>query len=305
MQFGPAEISALKIRRLAFELGLSDLRVQGALLARALPQGTPNLAVCPCCGYPTIESRSGHDICCLCNWQDDGQDDANADVVRGGPNADYSLTEARGNFVEYRTQYRPSDVPRFARAAPTYEARSALVAAFEALLPVVHPWEFIAAMPEIERLDRSVYEIQFGKRERERPPDPAAEKRRGEYRAWDAWATLEAKSLAPWRRGWTQPPPARRAKDRALTALVNAISMRLCQLAGGGDVVMPDRVDFFPGVTEWVRGEQSATLCRYDEDGKVGLTLEPEPGYEHIRFYHLDDADVVEDAAARLARHFA
>jgi hypothetical protein len=172
MQFGPAEISALKIRRLAFELGLSDLRVQGALLARALPHGTPKLAVCPCCGYPTIGSRRNHDVCCLCSWQDDGQDDADADNVRGGPNADYSLTEARGNFVEYRTQYRPSDVRRFARETPAFEARSALVAAFDALLPAVRPWEFIPAMPEIERLDRSIYEIQFGKRERERPPDP-------------------------------------------------------------------------------------------------------------------------------------
>ncbi|MDQ6944442.1 MAG: hypothetical protein M3169_18235 [Candidatus Eremiobacteraeota bacterium] len=303
MQFGPAEISALKIRRLAFELGLSDLRVQGALLGRALPRRTPNLAVCPCCGYPTIEARRDHDICCLCNWEDDGQDDADADNVRGGPNSDYSLTEARANFVEYRTQYRPSDVRRFARATPTYEARSALIAAFDALLPAVHPWEFIAAMPEIERLDRSIYEIQFGKPEREPPPDPAAEKLRGTYREWDAWATLAAKSLAPWRRGWTQPPPARRAKDHALAALVNAISLRLHSL-GTRDVVMPERVDFFSGVTEWVRGERSATLCRYDGDGKVGLTLWPDPGYEHIRFYYLDDEHAVEDAVARLAGHF-
>jgi hypothetical protein len=303
MQFGPADISALKIRRLAFELGLSDLRVQGALLARALPHGSPDLAVCPCCGYPTIAARRDHDVCCLCNWQDDGQDDHDADNVRGGPNADYSLTEARSNFVEHRTQYRPSDVSRFAHATPTYEARSALIAAFDALLPAVHPWEFIAAMPEIERLDRSIYEIQFGKRERERPPDPAAEKLRAEYRTWDAWAALEARSLAPWRRG-TQPPPARRAKDHAFTALVNAISSRLRSLASVPHAVMPERLDFFAGVTQWVRGEQSATLCRYDTDDKVGLTLWPEPGFEHLRFYHLDDADVVEDAAARLARHF-
>ncbi|MEA2785854.1 MAG: hypothetical protein QOF71_1958 [Candidatus Eremiobacteraeota bacterium] len=304
MQFGPAELSALKIRRLAFELGLSDFRVQGALLARALPHGSPNLAVCPCCGYPTIASRSYYEICCLCGWEDDGQDDHNADNVAGGPNADYSLTEARGNFVEYRTQYRPSDVQRFSRAAPTYEARSALIAAFDALLPAVRPWKFIAAMPEIERLDTSIYEIQFGKRERQRPADPAAEKLRGEYRTWDAWAALEAKSLPPWRRG-SQPPPARRAKDRAVAALVNAISLQLQSLAGLRDIVMPERLEFFSGITEWVRGEQSATLCRYDTDDKVGLTLWPEPGYEHIRFYHLDDENIVEDAAARLARHFA
>src|SRR6202163_4221179 len=135
MQFGPADISALKIRRLAFELGLSDLRVQGALLGRALPHGTPNLAVCPCCGYPTIGGRRDYDVCCLCNWEDDGQDDANTDNVLGGTNGDNSLTEARGTYVKYRTQSRPSDVRGFARGPPTYAASSAFIAAFDALLP--------------------------------------------------------------------------------------------------------------------------------------------------------------------------
>lgn len=31
-------------------------------------------------------------------WQDDGQDDHDADTVRGGPNRQLSLTEARANF---------------------------------------------------------------------------------------------------------------------------------------------------------------------------------------------------------------
>lgn len=53
---------------------------------------------CPCCGYPTLDERAAFDICVLCNWEDDGQDDLNADEVWGGPNAGYSLTEARKNF---------------------------------------------------------------------------------------------------------------------------------------------------------------------------------------------------------------
>jgi len=74
-------------------------------------------ATCPCCGYPTINGRGAYDICPLCGWEDDGQDDAGhgpsgaprPDVVVEGPNHGYSLTEARENFAEYVTMYRPTD----------------------------------------------------------------------------------------------------------------------------------------------------------------------------------------------------
>lgn len=50
---------------------------------------------CPSCGYPTIYARCSFDICSICFWEDDGQDDQEADEVFGGPNDDYSLTEHR------------------------------------------------------------------------------------------------------------------------------------------------------------------------------------------------------------------
>jgi hypothetical protein len=53
---------------------------------------------CPCCGYLTLESRGWYQICQVCFWEDDGQDDQDADVVRGGPNYELSLTQARQNF---------------------------------------------------------------------------------------------------------------------------------------------------------------------------------------------------------------
>ena len=34
----------------------------------------------------------------VCFWHDDGQDDQDADVVRGGPNYELSLTAARANY---------------------------------------------------------------------------------------------------------------------------------------------------------------------------------------------------------------
>jgi hypothetical protein len=76
---------------------------------------------CPCCGYPTINERTAYEICSLCAWEDDGQDDNPhrpegyhdyfaPDDVAGGPNHDYSLTEARENFATNLTSYRPADI---------------------------------------------------------------------------------------------------------------------------------------------------------------------------------------------------
>jgi hypothetical protein len=53
---------------------------------------------CPCCYCKTLSERGGFAICEVCFWEDDGQDDYDADVVRGGPNGVLSLTEARDNY---------------------------------------------------------------------------------------------------------------------------------------------------------------------------------------------------------------
>ncbi|MFF4554441.1 CPCC family cysteine-rich protein [Streptomyces sp. NPDC001422] len=53
---------------------------------------------CPCCGFLTLDERGSYEICPVCFWEDDGQDDQDANRVRGGPNGRLSLTEARRNF---------------------------------------------------------------------------------------------------------------------------------------------------------------------------------------------------------------
>lgn len=53
---------------------------------------------CPCCGCLTLSHRGADDICPVCFWEDDGQDDHDADDVRGGPNYGLSLTVARLNY---------------------------------------------------------------------------------------------------------------------------------------------------------------------------------------------------------------
>ncbi|MFE1312539.1 CPCC family cysteine-rich protein [Streptomyces sp. NPDC058755] len=76
---------------------------------------------CPCCGFLTLDERGCFEICPVCFWEDDGQDDDDADRVRGGPNGRLSLTEARRNFRalgasdERRTKFvrapLPNEVP--------------------------------------------------------------------------------------------------------------------------------------------------------------------------------------------------
>lgn len=55
---------------------------------------------CPCCKSLTLHERAGYEICPVCYWEDDGQDDPYADQMRGGPNG-MSLTQGRLNYKKY------------------------------------------------------------------------------------------------------------------------------------------------------------------------------------------------------------
>ncbi len=74
-----------------------------ALVKRSIykPRSKGVLYRCPCCGYQTLTERGGYDICPVCFWEDDGQDDEDADNIRGGPNGALSLTQARTNYREF------------------------------------------------------------------------------------------------------------------------------------------------------------------------------------------------------------
>ena len=58
------------------------------------------LVACPCCGHATLNARGLNEICPVCFWEDDGQDNEDADRWRGGPNR-VSLREARMNFHRF------------------------------------------------------------------------------------------------------------------------------------------------------------------------------------------------------------
>ena len=55
---------------------------------------------CPCCGHVTLSNRAGYETCDECGWEDDGQDDHDSHIVRGGPNGSQSLDAARTRYVE-------------------------------------------------------------------------------------------------------------------------------------------------------------------------------------------------------------
>lgn len=55
---------------------------------------------CPCCGYRTLNSPEAMELCPVCWWEDDGQEDGDAAEVRLTVNGMLSLTEARAHFLE-------------------------------------------------------------------------------------------------------------------------------------------------------------------------------------------------------------
>ena len=56
---------------------------------------------CPCCGCKTLGERTAFEICGVCFWEDDGQDDTDAEENRGGPNGSLSLKQARANYRQF------------------------------------------------------------------------------------------------------------------------------------------------------------------------------------------------------------
>jgi hypothetical protein len=55
---------------------------------------------CSCCKYKTLHGRGQDEICPVCFWHDDGQDEDEADEVWGGPNKSLSLRQAQANYAK-------------------------------------------------------------------------------------------------------------------------------------------------------------------------------------------------------------
>jgi len=123
----------------------------------AIPPGGIRIS-CPCCGYPTLGERGGYEICELCWWEDDGQDDTDADIVRGGPNHGHSLTEARENFMRFLAMYPPDRDPRMRGTdnEETKRIKHELIALFKRMLAEPIPDELDEIWNKVKLAERAL-----------------------------------------------------------------------------------------------------------------------------------------------------
>jgi hypothetical protein len=82
-----------------------------------------DLVACPCCLQRTLEERADFEICPECGWEDDGQGDADAHIVRGGPNGPLSLARARREHLEEAAESGDESVTRAGEGLWLAEAR--------------------------------------------------------------------------------------------------------------------------------------------------------------------------------------
>jgi len=54
---------------------------------------------CPCCGCKTLGMPDAMELCPVCWWEDDGQEDADAFDIRLTVNGHLSLAEARASYT--------------------------------------------------------------------------------------------------------------------------------------------------------------------------------------------------------------
>jgi uncharacterized Zn finger protein (UPF0148 family) len=74
---------------------MDDFYARRKIFDKYIQENNLKIFTCPSCGYPTLGERGGYEICSICDWEDDNQDDPKADEIWGGPNSNLSLTESR------------------------------------------------------------------------------------------------------------------------------------------------------------------------------------------------------------------
>ncbi len=74
---------------------LAEFATRRAIVGRYIRQLKMHVFTCPSCGFPSLRQQGAFELCAVCDWEDDGQDDEDADDILGGPNGKLSLTEYR------------------------------------------------------------------------------------------------------------------------------------------------------------------------------------------------------------------
>ncbi len=74
---------------------LAEFNTRRAIVGRYIRQHKIQRFTCPSCAFPTLYQQGVFEVCAVCDWEDDGQDDEDTDDIVGGPNGKLSLTEYR------------------------------------------------------------------------------------------------------------------------------------------------------------------------------------------------------------------
>ena len=71
-------------QRLDGRFMVPDAAVDGAMPMAEVANGEllDDLLPGPCCGSQTLEERGRYEVCDVCYWADEGQEDADADEIR-------------------------------------------------------------------------------------------------------------------------------------------------------------------------------------------------------------------------------
>jgi hypothetical protein len=120
-------------------------------------------APCPCCGFQTLDAPGKHEICILCNWEDEGLGEAELDE-RSGANHGYTLRDARRNFARRLNIYGEDD-PAARETHETFAAKQHIISALQTLgtLPAVKHerlWALIERTETVLRAERQRRRLQ-------------------------------------------------------------------------------------------------------------------------------------------------
>jgi hypothetical protein len=102
--YKPKKIDRTKLSSNDIEM-LNEFSIRRKIVEEYLNKKNINLKCYPCCAYPTLNERGAYEICAICFWEDDDQDDDTSDEVWGGPNGELSLTEERLIFEQALKEY--------------------------------------------------------------------------------------------------------------------------------------------------------------------------------------------------------
>lgn len=101
------KIKVILKRREYFDLSFPPIERCDA--RRDISSGLSNS--CPICGYMTLATRCDHDICGICFWQDDGQDNPEADNSYIGPNQVHSINTFRVEIYDWLEEFKSVEKP--------------------------------------------------------------------------------------------------------------------------------------------------------------------------------------------------